>query len=155
MSDSEFRNCHSVRTENHLNISVDEVDDDAKASADVTADVEFCPLFMDSLPPNFSSNKALAAIASLMADEIVEEKEDSSNSIDKRLNIPTTIPVLSGGGKVSLRQQGKHIYKSEKMKPYGLKQFDEKKPRDSSTVTTTLTTTTVSEAQLFMKLWKL
>ena len=91
----------------------------------------WCPLFMDGLPSDFSTNSSLAAIASLL-------DENSSGSRENHSNNGVLPKGQIGGGKVSLQRKF-----SNRSKPYSL--TSKKKP----------TTSTLEEAQLFMKMWKI
>ncbi|GAX21824.1 hypothetical protein FisN_30Hh024 [Fistulifera solaris] len=98
-----------------------------------------CPLFMQSLPADFAAHPALAALASLIPTEddmeappvpyVVIQREASEE--EEEVTIPR------GGGKVRAPKRRTHRRSAPYPKP--------KKP----------TTTTVGEAQLFLRLWKL
>lgn len=98
-----------------------------------------CPLFMDGLPSDFSTNPQLAAIASLMDDDDEDEEKD-------KITAAASSRVLErqpqdGGGKarcVNSRQR-----RQANSAPYTL-------PGKAKT-----TKTTVGETQLFLKMWKL
>ena len=132
--------------ESEPNMRID-IDGDTNVSAsEETEDPSSCtcPLFMDGLPRDFASNPALAALASLLADEQV--KEDTGERAVHDITANITLPV--GGGKITVRRQGKHNFTCERNKPYDCKISERKKPIAPAS-------TTVPEAQLFLSLWKL
>jgi hypothetical protein len=99
-----------------------------------------CPLFMQSLPADFAAHPALAALASLIPTEddmeappvpYVVIQREASEEEEEEVTIPR------GGGKVRAPKRRTHRRSAPYPKP--------KKP----------TTTTVGEAQLFLRLWKL
>jgi len=112
----------------------------SEASDDAVA---FCPLFMDGLPSDFSTNPALAALASLLEVEDDDNDPAASSSCDKPAELAPP-PTNEGGGKVkrvksrSGRQSAPYPKRTQK------KDGDNKK-----------TATAVAEASLFLKLWKL
>jgi hypothetical protein len=94
---------------------------------------KLCPLFMEGLPSDFSTNPALAAIASLL-----DEGECNDVALkEKEYKVPS---ARAGGGKVrrsparSRRKEGR---------PYGDTKHKDDKP------------VSVGEANLFLKMWKL
>lgn len=93
-------------------------------------DVENCPLFMDGLPADFSTNPSLAALASLLND-------NSDETSPKSKECETSMPQ-SGGGKV----QRKPSRSKRKDGPYKR----ERSAKDGATV---------GDASLFLKMWKL
>jgi len=95
-------------------------------------DENLCPLFMEGLPSDFSSNPSLAAIASLL------EEEDDAIPKKKDYEAPSTIV---GGGKV--RRMPSRARRKEG-RPYS----DKTRNDDNETVS-------VGEANLFLKMWKL
>jgi len=153
MSESALQDKEAIRTSStDANMRTDGNDTKKVSAASSPDDDTNCPLFMDSLPRDFASNKALAALASLLSDNVpVEDEEDVCSTHGERLmpNITANMNLTAGGGKVSVRRQGKQILKSERIKPYDLSKNDGKKSRAAAT------STTVPEAQLFMSLWKL
>ena len=94
--------------------------------------VDFCPLFMDALPPNFADNPALSAIASLLKDDESQTRE----KISKKNN--AHIRLIRGGGKICKRKNLQH---SRRSKPY------EKATNSKAT--------SIAEAQLYLKMWKI
>ena len=89
-----------------------------------------CPLFMDGLPTDFTSNSALAALASLLEDDVPVD------STTKKATDKEESRRISGGGKVSGRRKA-----SSRSKPY---HNPKKKPSSS-----------IGEAQLFLNMWKI
>ena len=104
-----------------------ENDNDTEEEEDID-----CPLFMTSLPKDFSTNSGLAAIASLLEDE--EENVESEKEERKPRNeVTSTI----SGGKVKRK-----VNSRSRNTPYpSTKQPDKK--------------ASLGEAQLFLKMWKL
>jgi hypothetical protein len=94
----------------------------------------FCPLFMEGLPQDFSTNPTLAAIASLLQDD---DKEDDRDTAQEK---KAEIAARPGGGKLS-RAKGRS--NRQKNSPYASAKTKAKKP------------TSLGEAQLFLKMWKL
>ena len=92
----------------------------------------YCPLFMDGLPADFSTNPNLAALASLMDDE--ENKKVSVSEAHE------AITPRAGGGK--LRRKPGRSFKRES-EPYT-------RPAKSSK-----NGASIGEAHLFLKMWKL
>jgi hypothetical protein len=95
-------------------------------------DENLCPLFMEGLPSDFSSNPSLAAIASLLGEE------DDATSKNKEYEAPS---IKVGGGKV--RRMPARA-RRKKGRPYS----DKKRKDDNEAVS-------VGEANLFLKMWKL
>ena len=89
-------------------------------------DEVICPLFMEGLPSNFTTNSGLAAIASLLDEETAKPEKD----------IPTP---KSGGGKI--RSKSNRL--SRRMSPFSVE--TKKKEKE---------VTSTAEAQLFIKMWK-
>ena len=85
-----------------------------------------CPLFMTSLPTDFASNSGLAAIASLITND-----EDSNIEKPKKQISPIRMATVKSGGGKAVKERS-----TNRRSPY-------KKE------------TTVNEAQLFLKLWKM
>lgn len=95
--------------------------------------VEKCPLFMDGLPSDFSTNPSLAALASLLNDNVDE------SSPKTRAREASTTCTQAGGGKV----QRKPNRSKRNFGPYK-RDYDRQKGD-----------TTVGETNLFLKMWKL
>jgi hypothetical protein len=91
---------------------------------------EKCPLFMDGLPKDFSSNPQLAALASLINDD--DEGNDISNGA-------VAVTGKKGGGKVDRKSQRRAQRQDA---PY-------LKP------TKNVPAASLGEAQLFLKMWSL
>jgi hypothetical protein len=129
-----------------------------------------CPLFMDGLPSDFSTNPALAAIASLMMmnDNESTSANDDDNDDDDDSNVVTA--KKSSTERIIVKRHTKTKYK-----PY-IKSNRTTKQRTSddgghetganpSQVDRTssndidtgekISTTTIGEASLFLKMWKL
>jgi hypothetical protein len=102
----------------------------------------FDPLFMESLPCNFSSNPKLAAIASLLDDDgYAEEDGVGGASVKRSQEISNkTTTCNSGGGKV---------------KRAGRKYINSTAPYLKPEKITEVKRTSVGEAQLFLKMWKI
>lgn len=102
----------------------------------------FCPLFMDGLPSDFSTNPALAALASLL-----EETDDdtssaeSSRKVEARRKEVNSVESNFGGGKAK-RVKSRESRRSSAA-PYR-KRHDRK---------TTENKASVAEASLFLKMW--
>lgn len=106
---------------------------------------ETCPLFMEGLPQNFSSNPHLAALSSLIDEEEDDAKQEATdeNLPTKRNKNPApsnSAKQVPGGGKV------RHAKKSQKRKS---------KPYMKGKETPRKNKASMGEAQLFMKMWKL
>lgn len=117
-----------------------------------------CPLFMDGLQSNFAQNTALAALASLLDDDEIDNDEhddadrcketENKKSFDQSaLSSPAaTHSNKSGGGKAA-----KIVTKRINYSPYskgkqgGTKESEEKQKKGA----------TLGEAQLFLNMWKL
>lgn len=93
---------------------------------------------MEGLPSDFQHNSALAAIASLIGDNVsdedVEDKKKSSQLI--------TVDLKSGGGKAK-----RTTYKRNNRSPYSKEKGTMNNGREKST--------TLGEAQLFLNMWKI
>ena len=107
------------------------------ASSSSTTSSGDCPLFMDGLPSDFAKNSALAAIASLIDDDVnfecFKDKKKGSQS--------STVDFKMGGGKVN--NTGKRNNHSPYSREKGTRKHVEKKA------------TTLGEAQLFLNMWKI
>jgi len=99
-------------------------------------DEDFCPLFMEGLPRDFSRNPALAALASLL-----DEESDDDNQKKKNFKEKEDITPQSGGGKLNSRNSRNR----RRATPYPKQLGKKTKNRKTST----------GEAQLFLKMWKL
>lgn len=112
---------------------------DRELSSDDDDDKEepFCPLFMERLPRDFSSNPQLLAIASLLEEEeeVDDEKKKNESSTPAR---PVAAPKLGGGKLRSVKNRTRRA-----AAPYP----KQNKPSK--------TEASMGEAQLFLKLWKL
>lgn len=104
---------------------------DKKGSED---NEKLCPLFMDGLPSDFSTNPGLAAIASLF-----DEESDDTAPKKKEYEAPST---TVGGGK--LRRTPARSERRNDGRPYQNRQ------RESETKAAS-----VGETHLFLKMWKL
>jgi hypothetical protein len=96
-----------------------------------------CPLFMEGLPSDFSKNPQLAALASLLEEDDKDDNEQEARDLKSKKE---GAAPQAGGGKVrsvKTRQRRKAV-------PYPAK---EKKPSKKEA--------SVSEAHLFLKMWKL
>ncbi|KAI2497743.1 hypothetical protein MHU86_16738 [Fragilaria crotonensis] len=121
---------------------------DVKVKVDETNDEEaeeLCPLFMDGLPKDFSTNVHLAALASLMNDEVVENDDGDDESKQKPKSVASngttqSITTKKGGGKVDRRSQ---VRNKRQGVPY------------SKPTTTKTPAASLGEAQLFLKMWSL
>jgi hypothetical protein len=117
----------------------DSVNDDYSkgASSSTTTPSGDCPLFMDGLPSDFAQNSALAAIASLIDDDVsVEDFKDTKKGLQS-----SRVDFKSGGGKVN--KTGKRNNHSPYSKGKGKSKNGEKK------------STTPGEVQLFLNMWKI
>lgn len=110
-------------------------EDDIKKN---NADDKLCPLFMDGLPTDFSSNPSLAAIASLLEDE-------DSDDVTPKTKEYKALPTREGGGKV--RQTPVRSKRRNEGRPYSSSEHRKRRANDNKA--------TVGEANLFLKMWKL
>lgn len=105
------------------------------------------PLFMIGLPSSFLSNRGLAAIASLM-EEKVKTSDDKDGSLNKNKKLLVESPMeqeasgKEGGGKLLRTRASGRVVGC----PYKLP----KKSREVGKETVS-----VSEAQVYLNLWKL
>lgn len=98
-----------------------------------TKETVFCPLFMDGLPKDFSTNPQLAALVSLMNDD-----DDDDKPIKKHVE---EVPLhKQGGGKIDRKSRQRHKRQDN---PY-TKPLKKKTPPAS-----------VAEAHLFLKMWSI
>jgi len=119
-----------------------------------------CPLFMEGLPRNFATNPQLAAIASLLDDEVREEnnadvendsKDDQKNDDkNKILGHPSRAPssqttTISKHTKTSGKARTRRHRK--KSSPYP-------RPQDRTKERQQAKKTSVGEITLFMNMWK-
>ena len=134
-------------------------DDNAKSSSPLIAAA--CPLFMLGLPTDFSTNPALAALASLMAEEVDDQEHDSSSETSRfhdrpekgdqvssnnaKNNNDKMVLVNSGGGKAQ-KIKSRHV-RSRQSAPYPKQSAGGGKKNSPKS--------TVAEASLFLKMWKI
>lgn len=111
-----------------------------------------CPLFLEEgLPKDFATNQSLAALASLLdeSDHVNEEDKEVEDRDTSNLTKTTELTKLPlscpGGGKFSCSKQGRN-QRQKQSAPY----VPPKKKRDTKASSSSL-----GEAQLFLKLWKL
>lgn len=103
-----------------------------------------CPLFMQSLPADFSSHPALAALASLIATDEDDDGDQPPLSYVVIESSPSPVLALpAGGGKARVPKSRTGRRSEPYPKPNG------NKPKNDTPVTT------LGEAQLFLSLWKL
>lgn len=107
------------------------------SSCDDDKEEPFCPLFMEGLPSDFSSNPTLLAIASLLEEDGDDDKKKKESSTPAR---PVAAPK-PGGGK--LRSIQNNRTRRAAASPYPKQNKPPKKEAS------------MGEAQLFLKLWKL
>ena len=110
--------------------------DKAGKPGDGDDDDSWCPLFMNGLPSDFSTNPSLAALASLLDsdddDDATLYKKKTSNQIR------TVAKPKAGGGKVLTKK----TRSGRAANPYPVEKRPEKKP-------------SLGEAQLFLQMWKI
>lgn len=112
-------------------------------------EIDQCPLFMTGLPTDFVNNKGLAAIASLLGEEIIveEDEEDklekSSKGFKASKDKATTQSYrgVVGGGKM------KRSRNMRKVSPYAI-EMKKDKVQDANRAS-------IGEAQLFLSMWKI
>jgi hypothetical protein len=95
-----------------------------------------CPLFMEGLPSDFSKNPQLAALASLLEEE---DKDDGEEARQVKSKKEGAAPQ-AGGGKV------RSVKTSQRRKSVPYPQNEKKSSKKEASV---------SEAHLFLKMWKL
>ncbi|KAL3822491.1 hypothetical protein ACHAXA_002509 [Cyclostephanos tholiformis] len=134
--DSKARAKHGNAKASDKNDSVNE-DYSHDASSFCTSSASDCPLFMEGLPSDFQQNIALAAIASLIGDNVSDEEFKDK----KKGSHLITSDVKSGGGKA--KKMCKRIIHS----PYSKENGAENNGKKEST--------TLGEAQLFLNMWKI
>jgi len=93
---------------------------------------KLCPLFMDGLPTDFSTNPGLAAIASLL------DEESDEVATKREYDAP---PTMAGGGKVRRKPAR---CKRKDGRPYDMRHRESKAKAAS-----------IGETHLFLKMWKL
>ena len=124
-----------------------------------------CPLFMDGLPSDFSTNPALAAIASLMNDDATTTADDDEN--DTKL----TTAKKPSMEKIVFKRNEKTKYKPYMKSNRTTKTLAEEDVHETNInpqqidqtsgmsdcidIKKTSTNTTIGEASLFLKMWKL
>lgn len=106
---------------------------DSKGDSRLGSDESWCPLFMNGLPSDFSTNPSLAALTSL-----IDGDDDDSKKIPVAASESRTLLAepKAGGGKVPKRATRRTA------KPYPARKRTEK-------------SSSLGEAQLFLKMWKL
>jgi hypothetical protein len=124
-----IRSTNSAKHTEALIAMEDKTDDDA----DKVEKESTCPLFMDGLPRDFSSNPTLAALASLMNDD---EQHDEKPRIKHQVDAPMT---KKGGGKIDRKARQR---RKRQDNPYT-------KPA------TKTASASVAEAHLFLKMWNI
>jgi hypothetical protein len=119
-----------------------------------------CPLFMDGLPSDFSTNPALAAIASLMTDSNRDAGDDAYHTTQKL----STKKIIT---KRNERSKYKPYIKDKRrmvttrsdecvqIATSGASPCEEKTSSNSRNTGNKTSATTVGEASLFLKMWKL
>ena len=112
-----------------------------------------CPLFMEGLPSNFASNPHLAAIASLLDDEVREEtKENKAENDSTPEDKNTSTLSCAQSSQTTISRHSKILGKARKncrrqrASPYP-------RPQDRTNEKTTKKTS-VGEITLFMNMWK-
>ena len=139
-------------------VSDSETKDDNSAAADgeddaLPSSVFAQPLFMDGLPADFSTHPTLAALASLMEEDADQDHDDCIARVDRRESFDKSsfpkhgdIEILNSGGGKTKRVRGRNV-RSRQSAPY---------PKPSTAGGPTKgTKSTVAEASLFLKMWKI
>lgn len=111
---------------------------------------EWSPLFMTDLPDNFSDHSGLAALASLLEEKKTDESE--KNNFSRKASQKNTDRISFHNAPKSKAGGGKAIKSARKITQYEPYSTDKKqgtKHRLSKK------STTVGEAQLFLKMWKI
>eukprot|EP00545_Synedropsis_sp_CCMP1620_P002375 CAMPEP_0119018278 /NCGR_PEP_ID=MMETSP1176-20130426/18966_1 /TAXON_ID=265551 /ORGANISM="Synedropsis recta cf, Strain CCMP1620" /LENGTH=111 /DNA_ID=CAMNT_0006972239 /DNA_START=26 /DNA_END=361 /DNA_ORIENTATION=- len=110
------------------------MEDKSKDGPEEIEKTTVCPLFMDGLPQDFSSNPHLAALASLMNDD---DDEQDKKPVKKPVeDVPMT---KEGGGKFDRKARQR---RKRQDSPYT------KPPKKTSSAS-------VAEAHLFLKMWNI
>ena len=123
-----------------------------------------CPLFMEGLPSDFATNPQLAAIASLLNDDVREESEETNNTQDENdaaTHNKNSNNVVSSHNhstqsppQIALPRHLKHVEKSrnrrrkQRASPYP-RPNDRKNENQAATKSSS-----VGEITLFMNMWK-
>lgn len=128
----------SCATLTHIYSQQEEAEVDAIMTPGDDSETISCPLFMEGLPVDFSTNPALAALASLLEEEDVKEP-----SLASVASLKPSHSYALGGGKVRKTKSTK----ARKTAPYP-KQRPAMANRQKNNAT-------VAEASLFLKMWKL
>ena len=128
----------AVTTEEVIRVENEASGDRDASSSDDNDDKEepLCPLFMEGLPRDFSSNPTLLAIASLLEEDDDDNNKKKESSTPAR---PVAAPKLGGGKLRSVQNRTRRAAAS----PYPKQNKPPKKEAS------------MGEAQLFLKLWKL
>jgi hypothetical protein len=120
-------------------------DDDSNFQSDDSNERATCPLFMEGLPPDFETNPGLSAIASLLNDDQQdEEHEDPKKKSEEAISLDNKPIPRPGGGKAQRKSTRR---KDRPSKPYERTSHSSGPTRKDSS--------TMGEAQLFLKMWKL
>lgn len=99
----------------------------------------WCPLFMDGLPKDFASNPQLAAIASLLDEDISVETKDKEHRPIKTTKNSSFIGISAPGGGKARRASRRN-----QSTPYPMTKQAESK-----------TSASLGEVQLFLNMWKI
>ena len=118
-------------------------------------DIWECPLFLTSLPSDFASNPGLAAIASLVEDGENKGLKGSSNAAVLRSTEKTAWQIQrtppNGGGKCPV-VRAQRSCRGSRHSPYRTTGGATKAKGGRDVVSAG---TTLGEAQLFLKMWKI
>ena len=128
-----------------------------------------CPLFMDGLPGDFSTNPALAAIASLMNDDgpttgITNDDDDDITAVTATKKSPTKKVITKRSERTKYKPYNKinratiltcDEYGSRATATREARQCDQTASDNNSDIENKSRTTTIGEASLFLKMWKL
>jgi hypothetical protein len=112
-----------------------------------------CPLFMEGLPRDFSTNPALAALASLIVDESTSTNIDSqkiANASPGKLKQKDTIPKKIRHDVKNFRSKGKFKSSKELLTSIATSDVQGRLPPRGEN-----SSPSVGEASLFLKMWKL
>lgn len=120
-----------------------------------------CPLFMDGLPSNFATNPQLAAIASLLNDDVPEETEDdkpkeesdTKDNSSHASSIPhhtrCSTPHITASRYWNNSAETRNRRQRQRVSPYPRQQQDRKKETQAKSKNSS-----VGEITLFMNMWK-
>jgi len=156
---------HSINGEQRTKDLGDDEDQNEGGGGDSDSDAITCPLFMEGLPSNFSTNPQLAAIASLLEDDVREEivpkddkTEEENDTKDKSAHASKNQQHRPPSSTPYTASSHRHLKNSAKTRnrrqPQRASPYPRPQDRKDEKQAKATKSSSVGEITLFMNMWK-